>query len=99
MQSVIRLRNALVHFEPESLPAGRRAADMRTSHKFEGMLKGKFSLNPFTGEGNAFWPSKALSHGCAKWALKSTVAFVEDFVGRMGGKLIIHHVKPELLAE
>src|SRR5918994_4547888 len=87
---LIRLRNALVHFEPESLHGGN---DVPTD--LERKLGGKFALNPLAADpinplGKdpllPFLPAKCLGYGCALWALRSSVAFTEDFFSRMGVK-------------
>ncbi len=44
-----------------------------------------FAPNPFfSGSGNPFFPDKCLGHGCAKWALESSVEFADAFFSRMG---------------
>jgi hypothetical protein len=48
------------------------------------MLGGKFIANPLTGQDNPFYPDKCLGHGCAEWAVNSSVKFNDDFFSRMG---------------
>lgn len=85
---LIKLRNALIHYEPEW--NGKQAS------KFEKMLENKFSLNPLTGPGDAFFPKKCLSHGCAKWAVESSVKFADEFFSRMGLPSTFDHVRSRL---
>lgn len=85
---LIKLRNALVHFEPVSHHEG----DAEPTG-LEQRLSGKFALNalaasPANPLGNdpllPFLPDKCLGYGCASWALSSSVAFTEEFFSRMG---------------
>jgi hypothetical protein len=76
---LIKLRNALVHYEPEYT-----ARDSSGSRKLEQNLQGRFHLNPLTGSRTPFFPERCMSHGCAQWAVESSVKFVDDFCGRLG---------------
>lgn len=76
---LIRLRNALVHYEPEYT-----ARDSSSSKRLEQNLQGRFPLNPLTGSRTPFFPELCMSHGCAKWAVESSVKFVDDFCGQLG---------------
>ena len=94
---LIKLRNSLIHFEPEwiTCPAGDDFGQ-DDIHKFEKQLKGKFTINPLTGQGNPFYPDKCLSHGCAEWAVKSTINFIDDFFTRIGIEPPYHHIRATL---
>jgi hypothetical protein len=79
VDSLIQLRNALVHYKPEwdtDQNAHRRIQERIESYRFE--------LNPFTGPNDAFFPKKCLGHGCAEWAVNSGVAFINEFFDRLG---------------
>lgn len=87
---LIRLRNALIHFEPQSHHEGENEPT-----QFEVRMSGKFPLNPLAAPPinplgkdplQPFLPDKCLGYGCAMWALKSSVAFTEEFFSRMGLK-------------
>ena len=58
---LIQLRNALLHFEPETI-IHRSATEtaQRDTHRMEQAFKGKFPVNPIAGAGNPFWPESAL---------------------------------------
>jgi len=72
------LRNALVHYKPEWVEVGH------DQHKWEGQLRAVgFTLNPMMPN-NPFFPDQCLSHGCAKWAVESSLKFVREFCGAMG---------------
>lgn len=94
---LVKLRNDLVHYEPESVKSPSSddfgPADI---HRYEKMLSGKFLANPLTGQGNPFYPDKCLGHGCAEWAVNSSVKFVDDFFSRMGLFSPYDHVRDRL---
>ena len=71
---LIDLRNMLVHFKPEW------DNDQKKHKKIEQKLKGRFELNPFwPKEDVIFFPFKCLSHGCASWAVRSSMNFILEF--------------------
>ncbi|WP_087863767.1 hypothetical protein [Comamonas thiooxydans] len=80
---LVELRNALIHFEPETVdgPSDDGAAKV---HKFEKRFAGKFPTNPLVKQGNPFYPDKLLGAGCAEWAVKSSLAFADEFFARLG---------------
>jgi len=98
VKTLIVLRNALIHYEP-----------VWTSQKEEGQAyKGilslkqqkKFALNPLiTEQFNPFFPDKCLSHGCARWAVNTSVQFVQEFFSKMGIPVLFDHIKPLLKTE
>lgn len=82
---LIKLRNALVHFEPESVIT--KSIDESSEikqQKLEKQLIGKFKSNPYTGEDNPFFPDKCLSLDCALWALKTSINFTDAFFIELG---------------
>lgn len=77
---LVKLRNALMHYEPESILTFTNGKRQQSEiHSFETAFKGKFKENPLTGEANAFYPDKLLGHGCAWWAVKTSMAFYLHF--------------------
>lgn len=71
---LIDLRNMLVHFKPEW------DNDQKKHKKIEDKLRGLFELNPFwPTENTIFFPFKCLSHGCANWAVSSSMKFILEF--------------------
>ncbi len=78
VQLLIKLRNALVHYESEITDDVYNIGDI--SKNFEKIFKNKkISKNPFFSDGNSFFPDKCLSHGCAEWACKSTIDFLNYY--------------------
>ena len=70
-----KLRNALIHYEPESLLIDENPDNVQEMHKLEKNLGGKFDLNQLMeGTANPFFPNKCLGHGCANWAVESSIA-------------------------
>lgn len=87
---LITLRNYLIHAEPETVTwftIGDIEAHKPTSRKLAEGLKGKFPISKLMqGFGNPFFPDKVFGHGCAKWAVESSVKFTDEFFSKMGLK-------------
>lgn len=70
---LIKLRNALVHFNPEW-------HDEQDQHKkIENQLVGKFPINPFIGKNGVFFPQQCMSYGCTQWSVTSALNFMKRF--------------------
>jgi hypothetical protein len=97
---LVNLRNALIHYKPEWIPhlSGTNKNEM-DPHKFEKMLKVKFKENPMAGVGDPFFPDKCLGHGCAEWAVRSSINFVDDFFSRLGLTPRFNRVRDNLKTE
>jgi hypothetical protein len=81
---VVQLRNALVHYRPESIFTDE-------AHALEGKLAGRFPPNALmAGAGNAWWPSHCLGAGCAVWAASAARSFVDEASERLGLTLNYH---------
>lgn len=74
---LIQLRNALVHYKPEWNTHQKQHKEIGDT------LEGRFEPNPFTGPNDAFFPKKCLGHGCAEWAVQSSLAFMNEFFRRV----------------
>jgi len=75
---LIKLRNAVAHYQPESLPRD-------DPHKMERDLQGKFADNALmAGSGNSWWPDHALGHGCTAWAHRAAKALADLVSERLG---------------
>lgn len=87
VESLIKLRNSLIHYEPEPVLHGDSPLiEDKEKHKFEKQLRGRFEPNPLVDSKNPFYPDRCLSHGCAEWGLHSSLKFVEKFMTNMGLK-------------
>ena len=91
VDSLIQLRNALVHYKPEW------NTELREHRRIDNRLKGRFALNPVTEPNDALFPKKCLGHGCAEWAVKSSVTFIEEFFSQLGPSSIFRNYSQELL--
>jgi hypothetical protein len=98
---LIDLRNALVHYQPETMTAYSQIASQPvTIHKFERKLRQKkVAPNPLMSSGNAFFPDRCLGHGCAKWAVTSSIKFSNQFFTHLGMPPTFDHVRPQLKTE
>lgn len=75
---LVKLRNALVHYRPESV-----AAD--DAHLLERQLRSRFPENRLMEEsGNPWWPSHCLGYGCAEWAHRTAKALADRVVDQIG---------------
>lgn len=74
--SLIQLRNALVHFTPESIDVADRDFVM------EKRLRGKFADSPFPAD--PWYLNGCLGAGLAQWSHELVTKFVKDWIGRMG---------------
>lgn len=74
--SLIQLRNALVHFTPESIDVADRDGRM------EKRLRGKFADSPFPAD--PWYLNGCLGAGLAQWSYELVTEFVKDWIGRMG---------------
>ncbi|HEY7568401.1 MAG TPA: hypothetical protein VH762_12560 [Gemmatimonadaceae bacterium] len=75
--SLMKLRDALVHFRPERPESRRR---LRT---LEQRLRTRFEPNPLALADSDWFPDLCLSAACAEWAVQAADAFTEDFCKRM----------------
>ncbi len=83
LRLLIKLRNALVHFFPESVPSdSTREAD--EIHELEKSLRGRFPDNPRVSPGNPWYPDKCLGAGCAQWAVDTSRTFADAFCSSLG---------------
>jgi hypothetical protein len=71
--SVVKLRDALVHYKPEWDDEAEVHAQL------EKRLQSKFSGNPFAPPGSLWFPHVCLGSGCAKWCVKVVTDFSGEF--------------------
>jgi len=83
---LVELRNALVHFRPESVSLG---VEVRLEKK----LKRLFPPNPLWG--SLWWPHGCLGSGCALWGFVTADGLVKRVLGDIGIPLR-HLPHPEL---
>lgn len=87
VRDLISVRNHLMHYRREwvTIPAecqsdlpGTEAGDIRVG-KFETLFSGKFRENPFAPGNVPYFPDRFIGHGCAEWAVSSSLAFTDRF--------------------
>ena len=81
---LIKLRDYLLHFKPEKAVY---IVPENSGEEFRwlSLLKSKFTLNPIAETWNKKnEPESILGYGCAKWAVASSVKFVDEFNRRIG---------------
>lgn len=72
-QYLITFRNSLVHYGPES------DQDLRASKKLGKNLRTKIEESPLTNKRDNFLTMRAMSHSCAKWAVKTALNFSDEY--------------------
>ncbi|MGH7695849.1 MAG: hypothetical protein ACRENH_12750, partial [Gemmatimonadaceae bacterium] len=75
--SLMKLRDALVHFRPEGPETRRR---LRT---LEQRLRNRFEPSPLAPADSDWFPDQCLSAGSAEWAVQSADEFTGEFCTRM----------------
>lgn len=73
---LIKLRNALVHFKPETI-------DSEAEHKLEKQLRPLIRENQ-QPVGNPWFPNKLFGAGLAEWACASALSFADEWSTRVG---------------
>jgi hypothetical protein len=75
--SLMKLRDALVHFRPE------RPESRRRQRTLEQRLQNRFEPNPLALADSLWFPERCLSAGCAEWAVQAADEFSNAFCTRM----------------
>ena len=77
--ALVELRNALIHHQPTwDLPPRPRQDNLAAALKRQ-----HFPVSPFLPDKRAdFVTMQCMSHGCARWAVETVVAFVSEFDAR-----------------
>ncbi len=91
---LIWLRNALIHYEPIS-----STSTAESSQAHEERFRGKFALNPLTGAKTPFFPARCMGYGCAKWAVESSIGFVDHFCSHLGIEPVFNSIRNSLSVE
>ena len=81
---LIKLRNSLIHYEPEWVTTQSVDEALLKQQKIEKFLRNKFELNRFTGKDNPFFPDKCFSAGLVKWAIDKVLEFTDSFYLNIG---------------
>jgi hypothetical protein len=88
IKDLIGIRNYLMHYRREwvVIQAGEAAAvhSGTNAEKFELRLKDRFAQNPLAGKNLPFFPDRCLGHGCAEWAVATSLSFTDRFFRELG---------------
>ncbi len=96
---LIRLRDELIHPRPEWIPGAGLPDTSEGKPALRHELRSKYKLNPLMPTVNPLFPDRCLSHGCAEWAVKSSIDFVDEFSRGLGIVPIFDPVRSELMTE
>ena len=77
VDSLIQLRNALVHYKPEWDTESQKHENLRKR------LNLKFILNPFASKSRLWFPHKCLGSGCVLWSINASEVFITSFCKKM----------------
>lgn len=93
------LRNALVHFKPDVVdfsPYDHENRPKRYKSFDEQVLEKIECVSPLLPDAQLLFPDKILGYGCAKWAVESSVKFVDAFFDRIGIPSAFEPVREQL---
>ncbi|CCF82821.1 hypothetical protein [Nitrolancea hollandica] len=75
-RGLVKLKNHLVHYKPIWVSGDEL-------HNVEELLRSKrFPLNPLVPNNNCY-PERLLHHACAKWAIETSIKFVDAFYAKI----------------
>lgn len=77
-----KMRNYFVHYKPEEY-SHSLTEEEEITHKIGSAVQGKFEENPLVDDNIPFFPFRALSHDCTKWAITSAIEFSDEFYSRI----------------
>lgn len=78
VNSLIKIRNALIHYHPEW------DDELKVHKNIQNKVSGKFALNRFTGKSSLWFPHQCLGAGCARWGVERVEQFMAEFCRRIG---------------
>ncbi|MFA5237981.1 MAG: hypothetical protein WC362_09030 [Methanoregula sp.] len=88
IKEIIAIRNYLMHYRREwaTIPTGHAAGAEAGPHaeSFGPLLTGRFAENPLAAKNLPFFPDRCLGHGCAEWAVATSLAFTDLFFAALG---------------
>lgn len=100
--NIIRLRNALIHYEPEVVDIWdtdvKPLPKSSINHKWERTLKKTFKPSPFYPDGHIYFPQRCIGYGCAIWSLRNAVMFADQFYEKIGMKPSYEHFRDSLVS-
>ena len=103
VRNLIEIRNYLMHYRREWVIVqkgpGAGKSEETQAEKFEKMLKNKFLENPLAQKNQQFFPDKCLGHGCAEWAVCTSIRFTDEFFKNLELPAPYDGIKNELVTK
>jgi hypothetical protein len=100
IKDLISIRNYLMHYRREwvTIPTGTTPDTGTGAHaeKFEYLLRGRFRENPLAAKNLPFFPDRCLGHGCAEWAVTTSLLFTDRFFAALDLPASYEGIKKEL---
>jgi hypothetical protein len=94
---LFKVRNELMHAKTQTVVTQTNHPGTTPSRqKFEAQLGQRFTDNPLAGPGNAYFPDRMFSAGCARWAVASAVTYLDTLNSAIGRTPPYEHVRPRL---
>lgn len=87
VKSILRARNALVHFKPELVWADHPDDDRYTEHDLEQAIKPRVPANPLMTNMGPWFPYHLLCAGVARWAWEKSAELAEEWRLSLGLEL------------
>ena len=87
-ETLIKLRNELVHSEPHSMEMSLPTNERSSVPALEKRLRSKIGECPYKGL-KEYFPENCLHLKCGEWAASSSQKFVDEFLSRAGASLKI----------
>jgi hypothetical protein len=75
--SLIKIRNALIHYRPEW------DDELRKHKKIRSRFSGRFPLNPLVPSSSLWFPHRCLGAGCARWSVEQAERFMTKFCQKL----------------
>lgn len=105
VRDLIGIRNYLMHYRREwvTIPTGGETehpsgnSPETQAGRLEKLFRNRFRENPLAGKSLPFFPDRCLGHGCAEWAVVSSLAFTDRFFGDLGLPAPYDGIRNELL--
>jgi hypothetical protein len=80
-----KLRNALIHYEPDWLPDPDTPSTVpHPDDKWGKQFAKRFPMNTKANDQAPFFPTRMLGYGCARWSVQAAVTFADQFFVRLG---------------
>jgi len=87
IRNLIEIRNYLMHYKREwiVIQKGEVPEDHEETfgEKLERVTENRFTRNPLAQKNRPFFPDICFGHGCAEWAVETSIAFADLFFKKL----------------